>query len=217
MAISIVAPTILTKNPTEYKEIVQKYNTFTKRAHIDISDGTLSPDVTVSETATWWPKGWQVDIHMMTANPAAHVDNLIKLHPNLVIFHAEAKDDLLPIFDTLKQNGMKVGVALVKSVYPPSIKAVLEAADHAMIFSGEMGKYGGNADILLLEKIPIIREIHSGIEIGWDGGANINNIRALSHAGLDVINVGSALSKSDNPAGIYQALTAEIDKNGVVI
>ena len=183
MAISIVAPTILTKNPTEYKEIVQKYNAFTKRAHIDISDGTLSPDVTVSETATWWPKGWQVDIHMMTANPAAHVDNLIKLHPNLVIFHAEAKDDLLPIFDTLKQNGMKVGVALVKSVYPPSIKAVLEAADHAMIFSGEMGKYGGNADILLLEKIRRTRILKlDSDDQEWLDDVEIDNRQAMEMA-----------------------------------
>jgi ribulose-phosphate 3-epimerase len=149
---------------------------------------------------------------MMTANPAAHVDNLIKLHPNLVIFHAEAKDDLLPIFDTLKQNGMKVGVALVKSVYPPSIKAVLEAADHAMIFSGEMGKYGGNADILLLEKIPIIREIHNGIEIGWDGGANLENIRTLVHGGVTVVNVGSAIANAPDQQKMYAALMAETEK-----
>ncbi len=212
MAISIVAPTILTKNPTEFKEIVQKYHAFTKRAHIDISDGTLSPDITVNETACWWPKGWQVDIHMMTANPAAHVDNLIKLHPNLVIFHAEAKDDLLPIFDTLKQNGMKVGVALVKSVYPPSIKAILEAADHAMIFSGELGKYGGTADTLLLEKVPLIQEIHNGIEIGWDGGANLENIRTLVHGGVSVINVGSAIANAPDQTQMYNALMAETEK-----
>lgn len=212
MAISIVAPTILTKNPTEFKEIVQKYHLFAKRVHIDISDGTLTPELTVNETACWWPKGWQVDIHMMTANPAAHVDNLIKLHPDLVIFHAEAKDDLLPIFDTLKQNGMKVGVALVKGVYPPSIKAVLEAADHALIFSGELGKYGGTADMLLLEKIPIIREIHSGIEIGWDGGINLENIRTLIHGGVTVANVGSTIAQAPDPQKIYTALMGETEK-----
>ena len=212
MAISIVAPTILTKNPTEFKGIVQKYNSFTKRAHIDISDGTLSPEVTVNETACWWPKGWQVDIHMMTANPAAHVDNLIKLHPNLVIFHAEAKDDLLPIFDTLKQNGMKVGVALVKGIYPPSIKAILEAADHAMIFSGALGQYGGNADLLLLEKVPLIQELHHGIEIGWDGGANLENIRTIVHGGVTVVNVGSAIANAQDPQKVYTALMAETEK-----
>ena len=212
MAIAIVAPTILTKNPTEFKEKVQQFSAFTKRAHIDISDGTLTPQTTLSETACWWPKGWRVDIHMMTANPAAHVDNIIKLHPDLVIFHAEAKDNLLPIFETLKQNGLKVGVAIIKSVYPPSIKAILEAADHALIFSGTLGQYGGTADPLLLEKIPLIEEIHPGIEIGWDGGANLENVRTLVHGGVTVVNVGSAISNSPEPQKVYEAMMAETEK-----
>lgn len=209
MAISIVAPTILTENPTKFKEVVQKYHPFTKRAHIDVSDGTLTPNLTISETAVWWPKGWTVDIHMMTARPSLHVDNLIKLHPNLVIFHAEASEDLLPIFDTLKQNGMKVGVAIVKSIYPPSIKAVLESADYALIFSGNMGQYGGEADLLLLEKVPLIREIHRNIEIGWDGGANLENVRTLVHGGVTVINAGSAISNAEDPQKAYDAMMAE--------
>ena len=55
------------------------------------------------------------------------------------------------------------------------------------------------------------------LEIGWDGGANLITMRALAHADLDVINVGSALSKVENPAEVYHALVAEIDKNGVVV
>ena len=82
MAVPIVAPTITTANPTEYKEIIKKYYSFTKRIHIDASDGTLSPNMPtlMSETAIWWPKGWQVDIHLMSAEPGNHLDNLIKLH-----------------------------------------------------------------------------------------------------------------------------------------
>ena len=90
MAITTIAPTILTNNPNEYNDIVKKYFNFAKRVHIDISDGTLTDAKTISETAVWWPKGWTVDIHMITATPSAHLDNLIKLKPNLVIFHAEA-------------------------------------------------------------------------------------------------------------------------------
>ena len=55
------------------------------------------------------------------------------------------------------------------------------------------------------------------VEIGWDGGANMSNIRALAHADLDVINVGSAIAKAENPAEAFQELVAEIDKNGVVL
>ena len=217
MAITVIAPSVLSANPTEYKEIIKRYYPFAKRVHIDVSDGTLTKNTTIHESAVWWPKGWTVDIHMMTAEPSKHVPDLLKLHPNMVIFHAEAREDLLPIFDTLKQNGMKVGVAIVKGVYPGSIKTILKAADHALIFSGELGKYGGEANLLLLEKVALIDEIHRGIEIGWDGGANMANVRALAHADLDVINVGSAIVKSENPAQAFQDLVSEIDKNGVVL
>ena len=68
-----------------------------------------------------------------------------------------------------------------------------------------------------MEKIPLIRNMKPEVEIGWDGGANLSNIRALAHADLDVINVGSALSTAENPAEVFQQLVAEIDKNGVVL
>ena len=48
-------------------------------------------------------------------------------------------------------------------------------------------------------------------------GANLSNVRALAHADLDVINVGSAISQAPNPAEMFQKLVAEIDKNGVVL
>ena len=121
-------------------------------------------------------------------------------------------NDLLPLFDTLKNNGIRVGVAIVRSVYPGSIKAILSAADHALIFSGELGKYGGKADLLLGEKAALIQDIHPGIEIGWDGGANLENTRELTHIGISVINVGSALSKAENPAKVFEELNKETEK-----
>ncbi len=211
MAITTIAPTILETSPTAYKAKVEMLYPFAKRVHVDISDGTLTTNTTINETAVWWPKGWTVDIHMMTAEPSKHIENLIKLHPNLVIFHAEAREDLLPIFETLKQAGIKVGVAIVKSVYPGSIKAILNAADHALIFSGTLGKQGGTADLLLGEKVELIRDIHSGIEIGWDGGANLENVRQITHLGITVINVGSAISNAEDPAKVFEAMNKETE------
>ena len=68
-----------------------------------------------------------------------------------------------------------------------------------------------------MEKIPLVRNMKPELEIGWDGGANITNIRAIAHADVDVINVGSAISGSPDPAQTFDELVAEIDKNGVVI
>ena len=216
MAITTIAPTILTQDPNESNEIVKKYFNFAKRVHIDISDGTLTDQKTIAETAIWWPKGWTVDIHMITATPSVHLDNLIKLKPNLVIFHAEANEDLLPIFAKLHESCIKVGVAIIKSVYPGNIKNILNEADYALIFSGTLGQYGGKAEPLLMEKAALIREIKPSIEIGWDGGANEENTHLITHAGVDVINVGSAIAKAPDSAAAFNKLNKLTEKEEVV-
>jgi ribulose-phosphate 3-epimerase len=216
MAITTIAPTILTSSPIEYKQLVERYYPFAKRVHVDISDGTLAPNKTIDETAIWWPKGWTVDIHMITATPSVHLDNLIKLKPNLVIFHAEANEDLLPIFAKLHEAGIKVGVAIIKSVYPGNIKNILNEADYALIFSGTLGQYGGKAEPLLMEKAALIREIKPSIEIGWDGGANEENTHLITHAGVDVINVGSAIAKAPDSAAAFNKLNKLTEKEEVV-
>lgn len=216
MPITVIAPTILSKDPTEYKAIIKKYYGFAKRVHIDVSDGSLTSNTTVPPSAVWWPKGWTTDIHLISDHPAQHVETLLKLSPNLVIFHAEAKDDLLPVFKKLKEAGIKVGVAIVKGIYPGSIRAILEAADHALIFSGTLGQYGGEANLLLLEKVALIQDIKRNIEIGWDGGANEKNIHLLTHGGINVINCGSAISKADDPAQAYKALEARTESEEIL-
>ena len=67
------------------------------------------------------------------------------------------------------------------------------------------------------EKVPIIRTIKSEVEIGWDGGVNLQNARALAHSGIDVLNVGAAISTAPDPAKAFADLTADLDKTGVVI
>lgn len=212
MAITTIAPTILTNDPNEYNETVKKYYNFAKRVHVDASDGTLTDTITIDETAIWWPKGWTVDLHMITSTPSRHLENLIKLKPNLVIFHAEANEDLIPIFKQLKEQKIKVGVCIIKSVYPGNITNILQNADHALIFSGKLGHYGGEADPLLLEKVALIRDIAPSIEIGWDGGANLDNAHVIAHCGVDVINVGSAISKAEDQAAAFQALNKATEK-----
>jgi len=212
----IIAPTITVNDPVKYKLIIETYHSFTKRAQVDVSDGSLpGADITVPTTAIWWPKGWAIDIHMMLSQPSSHVPTLLKLMPNLVVLHPEAQEDLLPIFAALQKNGIKAGVAVAKNIYPGHIQNIVEAADHAMIFSGNLGQTGGTADLLQLEKVRILKKIKPAIEIGWDGGANIKNIRTIAQAGVNVINVGSAIIGAGDPAKMYADLVAEAEKPGV--
>ncbi len=215
-AVSIV-PTILTDNKQDYRALIEKINVFTRRVQIDVTDGIFAPTQTLDVTNIWWPKNWQADLHLMAVKPSEHIDTILKLNPSLCILHAEAQEDLLPSFEILKNAGIKTGVALLQSTFPGNVKHYIEAADHALIFASKIGTQGAPADMMQMEKIPLIRNTKPEIEIGWDGGANMTNVRALAHADLDVINVGSAIAKSDNPAQTFDELVAEIDKNGVVL
>ncbi len=212
-----IVPSILTDDKQEFRSQAEKINAFTRRVQIDVTDGIFTPARTLDITNVWWPKNWETDLHLMAAKPSDHLDIILKLAPSLCILHAEASEDLLPSFQRLKEAGIKTGVALLPSTYPGSVKQYIDAADHVLIFAGQLGVQGSQADLMQMEKIPLVRNMKPEVEIGWDGGANMSNVRAIAHADIDVINVGSAISKSPNPAQAFEELVAEIDKNGVVI
>lgn len=212
-----IVPTILTADTNEYRALIESFNTFTHRVQIDIVDGVFAQPPTIPDFSTWWPRQWTVDLHMMVAKPSEHLPALLKLKPSLVIFHAEVQEDIIPIMEQLRNAGIKVGVGLLKSTYPGRVKETINAADHVLIFAGDLGRQGGAADMLQIEKIPIVRSINKNVEIGWDGGVNLSNIRAIAHSDVDVINVGNAITNSTERPAIYKALVAEADKRGVVL
>jgi len=215
---AIIVPTITTNDKNLYARQYQIYSAFAKRIQVDICDGIFAPTLLMDESNAWRQPDWaEMDLHMMVMNPSQHLPTILKVKPSLCIFPAEANENLLPIFATLKQAGIKTGVAILKQTYPGNIAPYIEAVDHVLIFAGKLGQQGGVADMLQTEKVPIIRSIKSEVEIGWDGGANMQNARALAHSNIDVINVGSAIATSPDPAKMYADLTAELEKNGVVI
>ena len=212
-----IVPAILTSDPQVYRAQAEKINTFSHRVQIDVTDGTFGPKTTQDIDKIWWPKEWTTDLHLMSAQPSAYLPIVLNLKPSLCILHAEVAEDLTPIFTQLKNAGIKTGVALLPQTYPGAVKQYIDVVDHVLIFAGQIGQQGAPADMMQMEKIPLIRAIRSDVEIGWDGGANMTNLRALAHADLDVIDVGSAIAQAADPAAAYQELVAEIDKNGVVL
>lgn len=213
---SEVVPTITVETPDEYKALVERYHPFAKRIHIDLMDGEFAPTFSVGVSQIWWPQEWQVDIHAMVAHPSQYVDALIQMKPYSIIFHAETAEDLLPIIQKVKAAGIKAGVALLKPTVPATVRPYIEAADHALIFAGDLGHYGGKASLMQLEKVRLVRTIKPSIEIGWDGGANIENIYSLSQGGIDVLNCGSVIHDAPDPAAMYKQLVDELNKHSVI-
>ncbi|NCS83060.1 hypothetical protein GW746_01430, partial [Candidatus Saccharibacteria bacterium] len=132
----------------QLREAIQKIKPFAQRVHFDISDGEFAPTFLLNETQLYWEQGWQVDIHAMVSRPSEHIPQLIALKPDLVIIHVETGEDTVAHLKALKEAGIRAGVALLKATVPSKVSDAIKAADHVMIFSGDLGKFGGTASMM---------------------------------------------------------------------
>ena len=213
---SVIAPAILVDTPEVYKDTVDRYHAFAQRVHIDLSDGEFAPTFTVGVDRLWWPQEWTVDIHAMVARPIEYVDGLIALKPYTIIFHVEAVADIVPVLKKVKQSGVRAGIALQRPTVPATVEEAIKEADHVMVFTGTLGQYGGTASLMQLEKVRLIKAINPDVEIGWDGGVNVDNAYTLTQGGVDVLNVGGALANATDAEQVYATLVSEINKRGVI-
>jgi ribulose-phosphate 3-epimerase len=208
---SVICPTVTAFSVDEYGRQIDRIAGFADRIHIDLMDGEFSPTKSPNPIQVWWPGDIEADIHLMFARPHEHIETLISLRPSMVIIHTEAEGDLLAFVNHLKKFDIKVGVALLAPTDPEDFTELIEVADHALIFSGDLGHFGGKVDPKLFQKIATVKRIHPGIEVGWDGGANQATVAQLAAAGIDVINVGGAIQRSDEPEDAYATLVAKLE------
>lgn len=209
---SIICPTVTpgSTNPHEFRTQLERVAPLCNRIQIDIMDGEFASPKTLNPVQLWWPEHILADIHMMFRRPTEHIETLVSLKPHLVIIHAEASGDIAGMIHHLQRLGIKVGIALLQSTSVESAKNLIIHADHVLIFSGVLGSFGGKADASLLSKVAEIKAIRGDIEIGWDGGVNQDTVKQLAQGGVDILNVGGFIQRSDNPSVAYEELQALI-------
>ena len=195
----------LSDNPHDFRNMMERLGVLSSRVQVDLMDGQFAPRHNTDPSELWWPEGKQVDIHLMYLYPAEAVRVLVTLRPHLIIVHAEAAGDVTEVMRQIQEAGVKVGVALLRTTVVDDARELINLADHVLLFGGELGN-DGVAELAALDKVPQVRAIKPEVEIGWDGGANETNVAFIAGAGVDVINVGGALRRAENPAEVFRGL-----------
>lgn len=208
--ISTICPTVLAGTPEEYKKQIERIASYATRVHIDLADGVFAPTKTIAMDQTWWPGGIRADLHVMYQRPFDHAQLYISLGPQMVIAHAEADGDFMPFAQLMHRHGIEVGIAIKADTAVDMIIPALDLIDHVLIFSGNLGHFGGQADLRLITKVKTLLDIKPQLEIGWDGGINDSNARALAMSGVDVLNVGGFIQHAADPRAAYTTLTRQI-------
>jgi ribulose-phosphate 3-epimerase len=206
-----ICPTVTTDDPLVYKKQIEETLSYAHRLHIDLSDGIFTRNKLMEVEDVWWPGGVRADLHVMYQNPFQHLSAMIALRPQLIIVHAEADGDFMQFAASAHHYGIEVGVALLPETPVTAIKPALEVIDHVLIFSGNLGHFGGHADMSLLGKAQQLRDLKPRLELGWDGGVNADNAQLLAVGGIDVLNAGGYLHGANNPNDAYATLKAAIE------
>jgi len=204
-----ICPTITTNDPDTYARQVELTLTYAHRIHIDLADGIFTNRL-IDIESVWWPGGVRADLHVMYERPFDHAEALLVLRPQLIIVHAESDGDFLAFANACHHYGIEVGVALLPETPVEAIYPALHLIDHVLIFSGHLGHFGGHADMSLLGKVQELKRLKPQLEIGWDGGVNDKNARALALGGVDVLNAGGYLHGAKAPKTAYMELLAEV-------
>lgn len=210
---SIVCPTVTAFDTHEYRAQVERVVPFAKRIHIDLMDGVLAPTKSPDLSQIWLPENIECDVHIMYKRPQDYLEELTILRPSLVIVQAESDCDIPKFAADLRAEGIKVGISVLQDTRIGDVSYLFPHVQHLLIFSGDLGHFGGRADLALLNKVDEAKKIRKSLEIGWDGGISAENCQVLAEASVDVLNVGGAIQKSATPQEAYATMVSKIDSN----
>lgn len=203
---AVICPTITATDSHAYRQQMERIEQFAERIHVDFMDGVFAPTTSVSLNEAWWKDSEKVDVHLMFKKPMDSALELIALNPRLVIVHAEADGNFVEFAAEMHQHGIKAGVALLADTDADKIQPALDYIDHVLVFSGDLGHFGGVANLDLLQKVHKLKEWKPELEIGWDGGINEGNVAQLAAAGVEVLNVGGFIQNADDPREAHDIL-----------
>lgn len=208
---SVICPTITTIDSHKYREQMGIIANYTEGVHLDFADGVFAPSELLPIEDAWRSDDLVTHAHIMYQNPLKIVDDIINLEADLVILHAES-DKVKECLEALLDNGTRTGIALLPETSLADLKEldIDDLFDFVLVFGGKLGFQGGEADLDQLDKVKRIRKSYPDIEIAWDGGVNETNIKEISEAGVDIINVGGYLSNAEDPKKAYDTLSSLI-------
>jgi ribulose-phosphate 3-epimerase len=184
--------------------------------HLDVMDGNFVPNITYGMPiveAVRRVTDLPIDVHMMVAKPAAFVDEIIDAGADIVTIHAEATDDARPILEQIRRRGALASLAINPPTPIEAIADALPLCDMVLCMSVMPGFGAQSFDSVALEKLSALRSFRSDLLLEIDGGVNAKTIAQCTAAGAQMLVVGSAIFKSQNP---YAESLAELTRLAVM-
>ena len=188
--------------------------------HIDVMDGKFVNDNTVNKMLEYAGNIKKIsniplDIHLMVEDTKKHIDEFIALEPLIITIHKEAfknTDELMKQIKYIKEQGVKVGVAIKPSTPIAEVYDILGYIHLILVMTVEPGKGGQELIKDTVRKIDELNKYRQDKKLEFyieaDGGINIKNSQEIKRRGADILVAGTSIINSEN----YKETIKELKK-----
>jgi ribulose-phosphate 3-epimerase len=209
-----LCPSILNANFDDLENEILKISEVSDYLHLDIMDNLFVPNFTFT-----FEKAAQiisitkipVDSHLMIEDPDHLAPKYAEAGSDSVTFHLEAAKNIDQTIKDIRSNGSKVGMAIKPKTSLDLVAPYLEELDMLLIMTVEPG-FGGQSFMFdQMSKVEAARKaINTSMNrqtlLQVDGGISIETIGLAAKSGADCFVAGSAVYRSNNPAGMVKEL-----------
>ncbi len=175
-----------------------------KVLHLDVMDGMFVPSISFGMpviSSLRKSVDFFFDVHMMVENPERYIEDFYNSGADGITIHFEACKHIDRCISQIKSLGLRSGISINPATPVSFLENIVSEVDMVLIMSVNPG-FGGQKFIpYSLDKIRELSKMREKknpkLLIQVDGGVGIDNIKALSDAGVDEFVAGSSVFKGD--------------------
>ena len=168
--------------------------------HVDVMDGHFVPNISFGAAVMKSLSGKTTlpfDVHLMIEDPDRYLEDFVTEQTEYITVHQEACVHLNRTIHHIKSMGVKGGVALNPATSLSTLDFSIEDADMVLVMSVNPG-FGGQKFIpSAIEKVKELRtlkmERNPRLKIEIDGGINLDNVKTVTDAGVEIVVAGSSV------------------------